>query len=376
VDRTRRLVERLHASTTLILRASLAGLVLLAGSPEAPAATIPLVCGTATGDGAADDPAIWINRHDPAESLVLVAYKGGDLKAFNPSRNCAVVKVISGLSRPNNVDVEYDLDLGGQRIDIAVMTERNANRLRIYKLQSRPLDLVLVGLVRTVLPEPMGVALYRDPETGAIDAFVSPKSPVSSGAGTIQIYRLVEGNLSNADASDDVQGVLLGRFGSFDSEVEGLSVDDEKGLLYASHERLAIKVFTTEGLATGQSFGGSGEFSADREGSAVFTCGLNRYVIVSNQGSNSFRVYNARTGYSFVGEFQAQSTSQTDGLEVTTSKSIPGFPSGLFAAQNNDKNVNLYHFRDVALALRLDDCLGSTPPDTVPPAPPLNLRVK
>src|SRR5262245_49111695 len=60
-----------------------------------------------------DDPAIWINKSDPAKSLVL-----GTMKVAAPEGGLAVFtldgklqQVLKGLNLPNNVDVEYGLDL-------------------------------------------------------------------------------------------------------------------------------------------------------------------------------------------------------------------------------------------------------------------------
>jgi hypothetical protein len=60
-----------------------------------------------------DDPAIWINRADASKSLIL-----GTMKVAAPEGGLAVFGVdgklrhlLKGPDRPNNVDVEYGLDL-------------------------------------------------------------------------------------------------------------------------------------------------------------------------------------------------------------------------------------------------------------------------
>lgn len=40
-------------------------------------------------------------------------------------------KVVRGLLRPNNVDIAYNVHVGGEWVDIAVISERYAKRLRI-----------------------------------------------------------------------------------------------------------------------------------------------------------------------------------------------------------------------------------------------------
>jgi len=83
-----------------------------------------------------DDPAIWINHYDPARSLVL-----GTMKAAAPDGALAVFgldgslqHLLTGPDRPNNVDVEYGLDLDATPTDIAVLTERLGRRLRVYAI--------------------------------------------------------------------------------------------------------------------------------------------------------------------------------------------------------------------------------------------------
>ena len=70
-----------------------------------------------------DDPAIWINRADPAQSLVLGTDKDADgaLYVFDLQGRVVADKVVRGLLRPNNVDVAYDVVLGGRKVDVAML---------------------------------------------------------------------------------------------------------------------------------------------------------------------------------------------------------------------------------------------------------------
>ena len=68
-----------------------------------------------------DDPAIWINKANPSQSLIIGTDKDADgaLYAFNLSGK--VVKRVGGIKRPNNVDIAYGITLNGKKIDIAKM---------------------------------------------------------------------------------------------------------------------------------------------------------------------------------------------------------------------------------------------------------------
>ena len=91
-----------------------------------------------------DDPAIWINPTDSAQSLIIGTDKGGDtgeggLYAFNLQGK--TVKSVRPLKRPNNVDVAYGLIVNGKPVDIAVCTERYTNSIRVFSLPDlEPLD--------------------------------------------------------------------------------------------------------------------------------------------------------------------------------------------------------------------------------------------
>jgi 3-phytase len=51
------------------------------------------------------------------------------------------VKAVPQLKRPNNVDVEYGLMLGGRAVDIAVITERLGDTIRVFRVPAlQPID--------------------------------------------------------------------------------------------------------------------------------------------------------------------------------------------------------------------------------------------
>ena len=83
-----------------------------------------------------DDPAIWINPKDTAQSLIVGTDKNEDgaLYVYNLQGEIIQDKVVSGLKRPNNVDIEYGLMLNGTATDIAVVSERLTHKIRIFSL--------------------------------------------------------------------------------------------------------------------------------------------------------------------------------------------------------------------------------------------------
>jgi 3-phytase len=111
-----------------------------------------------------DDPAIWINPANPAESLILGTDKNTDgaLYVWGLDGKIRQDKVVRGLVRPNNVDIAYGVMLGGKKTDIAVVTERYAHRLRAYRLPDMaPVDGGGIPVFTGELARDcMGIALY------------------------------------------------------------------------------------------------------------------------------------------------------------------------------------------------------------------------
>src|SRR6185436_5711113 len=83
-----------------------------------------------------DDLAIWVHPGDPARSLIIatnkVAAPKGAIVVFGLDGKTR--QTVAGIDRPNNIDVDYDLLLGGERVDIAVATERLRSRLRVFRI--------------------------------------------------------------------------------------------------------------------------------------------------------------------------------------------------------------------------------------------------
>lgn len=155
--------------------------------PSHPSVDVRPVPATAPVSEDPDDPAVWVHPSDPAQSLIVgtnkVAAPNGALVVFGPDGKAR--QTIAGLDRPNNVDVEYGLLVGGQPTDIAVVTERMKNRLRVFRIprDGGPLTDISPGGGAPVLEgetgeraEPMGIALDRRPCDGAVFAIISPKT--------------------------------------------------------------------------------------------------------------------------------------------------------------------------------------------------------
>src|SRR4029079_10731060 len=175
---------------------------------------------------------MWVNKTDPSKSLVLgtvkVAAPVGGLAVFGVDGKLR--QILNGAKRPNNVDVEYGLDLDATPTDVAVLSERLGRRLRVYAISAdgnlRDLSAGNMPILKDapgVQGAPMGIGLYKRPRDGAIFAIVAPKAGPKENY--LWQYRLED------DGTGRVKAALVRRFGAFSGigEIEAVAVDDELG---------------------------------------------------------------------------------------------------------------------------------------------------
>lgn len=307
-----------------------------------------------------DDPAIWINRANPAQSLVIGTDKNvdGALVAYGLDGKIQWDKSVRGLLRPNNLDIAYDVPLGTGKVDIAVVTERYAHRLRVFKLpEMAAIDGGGIPVFEgEAAREVMGVALYTRPKDGAVFAVVS-----RSDAGAPR-----EGYLTQIRLADDGKGVLRGtkvrNFGTWSGkkEVEAVAVDSELGYIYYSDEGFGVRKYPADPdvADAGKELAliGTTGFAEDHEGISIYKKSApgTGYVIVSNQQADTFRIFprEGTAGKPHDHPLLASvrmSTRESDGSDVTAT-ALPGFPGGLFVAMSTDRTFHFYAWDDIAAA--------------------------
>lgn len=338
------------------LAAGLPGFLMAAKSGPAPGAIKPRII-TEPVKYDTDDPAIWINRANPAESLVLGTDKNvdGALYVFGLDGKIQRDKVVRGLVRPNNVDVAYGLMLAGKPTDVAVVTERYAKRLRVYRLPDMaPIDggglPVFAG---EVARDCMGVALYTRATDGAVFAIVSRSDYQSPRQGYLHQYRLID------DGTGTVRAVFTRAFGEWSGkkEIEAIAVDNELGFVYYSDESFGVRKYHADPMADDAdeqlALLGEQGFLEDHEGISIYRTGPRTgYILVSDQQRNAFRIF-PREGTSAnphehpLIKSVNVSTSESDGSEVTN-VALPNFPQGLFVAMSNGKVFHFYAWEDIA----------------------------
>jgi 3-phytase len=303
-----------------------------------------------------DDPALWIHPRDPARSLVIGTdkHENGALVVFNLEGK--IIKQVTQIRRPNNVDIEYGLPLKGESIDLAVATERLTGKIRVFRLPE--MTAVDNGGIPVFAGEsldrqaPMGIALYKPPRGQAVYAIVSRKTGPKQGY--LWQYLLKD------DGSGSVTGLKVREFGTWSGkkEIEAVAVDDELGYVYYADERVGVRKYHADPdvpdahlqlalLAIDQ-------FQGDREGISIYCINKGTgYILVSDQDANTFHVYTREGSPGNPHDHRLVkvvhlSTIESDGSEVTNAALSDIFPAGLFVAMSADKTFHFYSWPDIA----------------------------
>jgi 3-phytase len=300
----------------------------------------------------ADDPAIWVHPTDRSRSRILGTDKTethGGLYVFDLRGR--VVQRIGGLDRPNNVDVEGDL---------AVVTERKKERLRIFSVDRRTGRLTdTTGETRVFEGEtgedaaPMGIALYRRPKDGAVFATVTPKAGPREG-------HLAQYRIARNPRTGRYDAFLVRRFGRYSGvkETESVCVDDALGFVYYSDETVGTRKYLADPDAPNADrelafFNRTGT-KGDHEGIAIWARPNGTgYLVCTDQikGNSVYRVFRREGNNAFVGTFRG-GADETDGIEMTSTPLGPRFPRGLFVAMNSGpKNFLVFDARDILRVL-------------------------
>lgn len=302
---------------------------------------------------AADDPAIWVNPKNSAQSRVLGTNKQQGLEVYD-LQGKRVQHLPVG--RLNNVDVRPGFTLGSRTVDLAVATNRDHNSLSVFSIDRESGELKAVGEIATPVKDIYGFCLFKAP-SGEIYSFANDKD------GTFVQHRLFA-------KGDQVQGELVRQF-KVPTQPEGCVVDDQRQRLFLGEEDVAVWAVDArpDQPATLTSVIKVGEqVHDDIEGLALYQTEKDNYLVISSQGNDSYVVVDAEPPFALRGAFQVgvnaeagiDGTSETDGLEVTSANLGGPWSKGMLVVQDGRKrmpeqaqNFKYIPWSDVAKALHL-----------------------
>ncbi|MDH1671261.1 phytase [Stutzerimonas stutzeri] len=312
----------------------------LAWQPQAlphPEPIVSLAAAVETGPvpslgDAADDPAIWVNPRDPAQSRVLGTDKKGGLVVYDlEGRQLQSLTV----GRLNNVDVRSGFRLGSKRVDLAVASNRDHNSLHLFAIDRASGVLRDIGQIATPLSDIYGLCMFQNRQ-GVTYAIANDKD------GTFVQYRL-DGQ------SGQPQGELVRRF-KLDSQPEGCVADDRGERLFVGEEDVAVWVVDARAevpAAPQKVIGVGGPVYDDIEGLALYHGEGGDYLVISSQGNDSYVVLDAQAPYAVRGAFRIglnaergiDGASETDGLEVTSANLGGIWSRGMLVVQDGRKRM-------------------------------------
>lgn len=359
------------------------------------------------GYRATDDPAIWVHPDDEEDSLVLAAQKEGGLAVYDLDGD--VVQDIPAPAAPgpddepgriNNVDVAYDFAVPGQGdVDIAVVSDRGLDQVRVYAIDPDDDDAPLTDISSANLPwifsssqdevndEMTSYGLTAWQHGGNTDVFVTQNGQsnvahlrlVGQPDGTVSYNEVGMINLpSQFELPDGTQWAPCMDPGET-AYAEGMAIDKDRGVLYIGQETVGIwkvRVWPFTGtpqlvdpvaeygvpwtydedaddeciIHYGQDPGYGGDWlTTDVEGLAIYDAGWGRgYLIASSQGSDTFVVYDRSWGNEVIGEINVVAddgidrVNGTDGLDVTNVDLGGDFDEGLLVLQDEPNTPDDY----------------------------------
>ena len=309
-----------------------------------------------------DDPAIWVNPADPAQSRVIGTDKDVGLVVFDLDGRI-VQRLPDG--RLNNVDIRQDVTLGGETLTLVTASRRNDDTIVFYTVGadgtlSRATPFAFPGAPRAIADDIYGIGLHHDAVADRLFVIASFKTG-----------EIMQWEVTRAD------GRLALRFArelAVPTQPEGVVADDALGFIYVGEEDGGLWRFAAAPDADPAGYLVDAVGSAclpedDLEGLAIVqTPGNGGYVLASAQGVNRYVLYARQPdadgrqpcyGAFDIGTGATDPVSETDGLDVTTTPLSPRFPRGLLVVQDDrnegfSRNFKYVSWTAVKDALTLD----------------------
>jgi 3-phytase len=269
-----------------------------------------------------DSMAFWIAPRR-SDSLVLVTEKAGnEVMVFRANAKAEFVRRFGEFQRPNAIDVVQKVKLGKKKMDLAFITERDANKVSVYSLP----QFENVGEFAQDVSQPMGISIYR--KKNDLRAFVVAKR--AEGNEKVIRFRIT-------DENGKIGGIREVSFGAeLEPNQETVFVDSKTASVYVADENARnIKIYNLDGML--QKTFGDGIFQAQVEGIALAECRDRRLLIATDQlDVSEFEIFDLRD-HKHLGTVKT-TASRTDGIALTQAR-LPDFKNGLFVAQTDPDNT-------------------------------------
>jgi len=320
-----------------------------------------------------DDPAIYVHPTDSSQSFVITTLKNTGLKVFDLEGN-EIQDISPAGVRYNNVDLIYGFELGGETMDIAVVSDRANDTLAIFRIDPDTRQLTDITAAALSVADfsifgvddgeqtAYGLATYTSIVDGTPYAYVTQADGdkvaqlelADAGDGTItaKVIRTLQLPVPTGDPED--------------SQAEGIVIDRETGVGYVAQEEVVgILKFNaepgiTDELTLVQPIQSEDDFGfeqspdnpnlfvpisdspllPDIEGLTIYYAADGEgYLIASSQGDSTFAVFDRQTEQ-YLGSFAIEDYLGIDGVEESDGADIinvplgDAFPNGLLVVQD------------------------------------------
>ena len=286
-------------------------------------------------EDAADDPAIWVNPDTPSASLIFGSNKRGGLAVYDLAGKEVEYYPIGNI---NNVDILYDFPLANKIITIIGCSNRTDQSIDLFQLdpQNGALTDISNGSLQVdsnSIDDIYGFTFGQDQQQNKSYAIINGKN------GRMQQFEIIttpEGKLD----------LKLLREVQFDSQTEGMTTDDKRGVLYVGEENKGIwKLQLDPGSGDGKEFltaSGSTNpnIAFDIEGITFIEHGENDLLLASSQGNFSYAIFSGSgdpkhlTSFKVGASARIDGVEETDGLDVVTQYLNADYPQGMLVVQD------------------------------------------
>ena len=296
---------------------------------------------------------IWVHPDDPGRSTVIASDKAAQ-RLFVYDLAGKTIQTVRA-AHPGNIDLRYDVALGGGKVDVVAFNERSgAPRVRVFAVDKA------TGRLRGLQSRYSGIGASigasAGPEgidNGAIRTGSNYGGTLFRSGKTGKLYFLttsVSGRVEQYELFDDGAGKVGGRRVRTWTVglCEGAVGCDQTGMVYVAGEGKGV--WEVGGEPTDPTPGrliarvGENGLRADVEGLTIYPAAPpsgQALLLVSSQGSNNFKVYRlggpsaARGEPAFLGTFAVKGAADTDGIDVTSAALGRAFPKGMFACHTD-----------------------------------------
>ncbi|MBI4291687.1 MAG: phytase [Betaproteobacteria bacterium] len=311
--------------------------------------------------GDADDPAIWVHPDKPGRSRVIATLKSGGLEVYDMKGE--VVQSIDSEPgkqslRYNNVVVAYGFPFGGnsgRKADLAVVTDRENDQFVFYNIdpETGTLENVTMPGLPRVFTEGDDAALEAQTTAYGLGLWKTPDDEFYAFVSRRSTNVVAQFHLHPTDtgvAWELVRTLTLPLVGGDpeESQVEGMVVDQELGILYAGQEQFGIWRFdaapdgSTEGTIVDRVAPEGQHLQPDVEGLTIYYADDGQgYLIASSQGDQTFVIYDRQTN-AYLASFTVEAprgaathtVEECDGADVVNVPLGPRYPKGLLVVQD------------------------------------------